>query len=246
MRTKAYHVFEQKIIYFDDDIDLIDVIRIGILAGELTDKKSQTVLKGIDPAKHTHIARRKNADGSRRLLINHLRQTLYSSYVKDVYEEVTAYLRKILEKAAENGFDAGRLIGDHSSKFDAKAILAAGNWKSVALLITDSVFQALEAERSTLKLFEKMSNKLALDIDKNLISIALPYLEVRHYLVHADGKLPLQFSQEHTHIPVDNKGYVQLNFAFVDGLRTSVKNLIKDYDKKIIAANLLKDEDTQR
>lgn len=242
MRTKAYHAFESNIIYFDDDIDLIDVIRSSILNDDLTDGTSKYVLKNIDPVKHAHIKRRKNSAGSRELLINHLRQTVYSSYVKDIYEEVTQYLRLILEKAAENGFDAGRIIGEHSTKFDAKAILAAGDWKSVARLVTDSVFQTLEAEKSTLKLFEKISNKLALGIDEILINNALPYLEVRHYLVHADGAIPRKFQMDNPGIRVVS-GFIRLDYDFVRGLRDSTKLLIKTYDESIVAANLLKAEE---
>lgn len=245
MRTKAYHAFEQKLIYFDDDIDLIEVIRISVSKGDLSSAESMHALLRINPDKHKHIARRKNSDGSRKALINHLRQTLYSSYVKDVYEEATHYLRTILEKSAENGFDAGRLIGEHSGKFDAKAILAAGTWEAVARLITDSVFQTLESEKSTLKLFEKMSSKLALDIDEELIKKALPYLEVRHYLVHADGLLPKQFAKDNPNISVDKKDHIQLDYKFICGLRESVRRLIKEFDEKIMGANLLKHEDTQ-
>jgi len=244
MRTKAYHAFEQKIIYFDDDIALIDVLRESVLKGDLTDAGSKFVLKNIDPIKHEHLKRRKNSEGSRKLLINHLRQTVYSSYVKDLYEEVTHYLRAILEKSAENGFDAGRIIGEHSTKFDAKAILAIGNWESVAKLIADSVFQALEAEKSTLKLFEKISNKLALGIDNNLIEAALPYLEVRHYLVHADGKAPDDFKHKYPGIPIKD-GYFQLSYTFVSNLKNTTKALIKSYDEAVVAANLLKAADLQ-
>ncbi|TOH21910.1 hypothetical protein, partial [Vibrio parahaemolyticus] len=68
-----------------------------------------------------------------------------SAYVKDVYEEVTAYLKTILELAAQNGFEAGRLIGEHSFKINAKEVLEAGSWEYMANLISDSVFQSLEA-----------------------------------------------------------------------------------------------------
>lgn len=242
MRTEAYHSFESKLFYFDDDIDLIEVLRLGILNGDLTDKNSKHVLKNIDPAKHSHIKRRKNADGSRELLANHLRQTVYSSYVKDIYEEVTQYLKCILEKAAENGFDAGRLIGEHSTKLDAKVVLTAGTWENIARLITDSVFQSLEAEKSTLKIIEKISTKLALGVDENLISRALPYLEVRHFLVHADGKIPDQFKNEYPQIKI-KEDHVKLDYKFVSEFRDAIKMLIKEFDEKIIAANLLKPQD---
>lgn len=239
MKTKAYQAFHTKVIYFDDDIDLIEVIRLSILNGDLTDPTTQFALKNIDPSVHIHLKRRKNSDGSRSLIANHLRQTVYSSYVKDVYEEVTQYLRTILVQAAENGFDAGRLIGEHSTKIDAKVVLAAGNWKDVARLIADSVFQALEAEKSTLKLLNKISTKLALGVDQNLIDAALPFLEVRHFLVHTDGKVPTEFTRDNPQIPV-KAGYLKIDYKFVDKLRNAVKKLMREFDERVVLANILK------
>lgn len=244
MRTKAYHAFEQKLIYFDDDLDLIDVLRTGVINGDLTDTGSRSLLKNVDPLKHTHIARRKNVDTSRTQVINHLRGTLYAGYIKDVYEEVTHYLRAVLKKAAVNGFDAGRIIGEHSCKFDARTILAAGNWNAVAALVADSVFQSLEAEQSTLKLLQKVSNKLALGVDPALIDAALPYLEVRHFLVHTDGLLPAEFIAQNPFIST-RKSYIQLDFKFVNGMREAIKKLVKDFDDKVVAADLLHPADLQ-
>lgn len=241
MRTKAYHSFETKLFFFNDDIDLVEVVRLSIINGDLTDKGSRYALKNIDPSKHVHIKRRRNLDSTREQLVNHLRQTVYSSYVKDIYEEVTHYLRSILEGAAANGFDAGRLIGEHSTKIDAKAVLGAGTWESIAKLIADSVFQSLESEQSTLKLIEKISTKLALGVDQSLIVKALPYLEVRHFLVHADGKLSEKFKREYPHIKV-KQGYVKLDYGFVGEFRAVIENLIKDFDEKILAANILKSD----
>jgi len=244
VRTKAFHAFEQKLIYFEDDIELIDVLRTSIINGDLTDN-SKHVLKNIDETIHKHIKRRKNSDGSRKLLANHLRATLYSSYVKDVYEELTQYLRTILVQSAENGFDAGRIIGEHSFKVDAKSILEMGNWDNVANLITNSVFRNLESEKSTLKLIDKISKKLALNIDVNLIEAAIPYLESRHFLVHTDGIVDAEFKRKHPGIKTNQKGCIQLNSQFIYKLRDSVKALVSAFDKKIISTNLLKECETQ-
>lgn len=65
LRSKAYHAFTQKLSYFDDDLELMDVLHKAVISGDLTDQGSQHVLKHVDPAEHTHIARRKNSDGSR-------------------------------------------------------------------------------------------------------------------------------------------------------------------------------------
>lgn len=40
-------------------------------------------------------------------------------------------------------------------------------------------------------------------------------------------------------------GYVVLNFAFIEGLRSTVKALVAEYDKEVISGNLLRAEDTQ-
>lgn len=82
---------------------MIDFIRSSVINEELTDEASKYVLKNVDPAKCEHISRQKNSSGSRKIIINHLRTTLFSSYVKDICEEVTHYLRTIIEKSVENG-----------------------------------------------------------------------------------------------------------------------------------------------
>jgi hypothetical protein len=245
MRTKAFHAFEQKLSYFNDDIELIDIIRSSVIQGDLSSESSQNILNAIDPMKHPHLQRRKNSEGSRKLIINHLRATLYSSYVKDVYEEVTHYLKTILEKAAQNGFQAGRIIGEHSFKIDAKEILETGSWESITKLIADSVFQSLENERSTLQLLKKIKTKLSLDVDEILIDNALPYLEVRHCLVHRNGKPSPDFIDKYPHIRIDKKGYIALDISFIYNLRDSVNNLVAAYDNSVISSNLLKPEDTQ-
>ncbi len=139
---------------------------------------------------------------------------------------------------------AHRIVGEHSFKVDVKTILELGSWERVCRLVTESVFQSLESEKSTLKLLEKMASKLALDIDQNLINTALPYLEIRHFLVHTDGKLSSDYMTLHPHIP-SKKGYIELNYAFINGVRLSVKALMADYDKEVIARGLLKAEDLQ-
>lgn len=245
MKSKAYHALQSKLSYFDDDIELIDVLRKGVESDDLTDPQSNHVLKHIDPSKHKHITRRRNSPGSRKLLMNHLRASVYSSYVKDVYEEVTHYLRTILRQASLNGFNAGRIVGEHSFKVDAKTVLQLGSWDAVCTMVTESVFQFLEAEKSTIKLLEKMANKLALKLDQSLLDAALPYLEIRHFLVHTDGKVSHEFSAQHPHISLDADGYVVLNYSFITGFRNAVKALMAAFDQEVISTNLLRTEDLQ-
>lgn len=243
MKSKACHAFQQKLSYFDDDIELVDVLRTGVLEGNLTDPASNNLLRHVDPSRHTHIARRRNSDGSRKNTINHLRSSIYSSYIKDVYEEVTQYLKSILKQASINGFNSGRIIGEHSFKMDAKSVLELGDWNSVCRMVSDSVFQNLESERSTLNLFKKIATKLNLIVDDHYINDALPYLEIRHFLVHTDGKPSQDFIAKYPHIRRRSNGYILLDYSLICSTRDSIKTLISVYDQEVIVKDLLRAED---
>lgn len=243
MKSKAFHAFEQRLHYFNDDLDLIDVLRVCVLSEELTDTNSNKVLKNVDENIHKHLSRRANKAGSRQLIIDHLRNTLHAAYIKDIYEEVTEYLKKMLTSAAREGIKPDRIIGEHGFKKDAKEILAAGNWENIVQMISDSIFQSLEAERSTLSLLQKISNKLALHVEQGKIDNALPYLEIRHFLVHTNGKVPRKFQEKYLTIVCDAKNYVNLDREFIKNFASAVHELIYEYDQKIIAARMLRDED---
>lgn len=148
------------------------------------------------------------------------------------------------EQAAEKGFDAGRLIGEHNFKIDAKDDLEAGGWEYITQKIADSVFQALEAEKSTLKLLEKVAKKLGLGVDKALITAALPYLEIRHLLVHADGKASDEYKQKYPTIRLKNDR-VFINYVFLTRMRTAVKAMMEDFDKNVIAKDIVDAKYTQ-
>jgi len=244
MKSKIFHAFTQKLHYFDDDIELIDAIRICVINGDLSDPSGSNVLRSVDPAKHPHLVRRQNSDGSRKNVINHLRATVYSSYVKDVYEEVTHYLRSILKQASLNKFDSGRIIGEHAFKLDAKKILEMGSWENICEHVSDSVFQSLESERSTLKLVSKTAIKLGLSISQKSLDEAIPFLEVRHFLVHSDGRLSNEFMAKNPSIK-STKSVVDLDYSFISNLRTKVMTLISEFDAQVISVNLLKPEDLQ-
>lgn len=243
LKSKAFYAFTMKLNYFNDDIEVIDVLRTAVIKGDLTDPISNRLLKYVDPTQHQHIARRKNSDGSRRNVINHLRSSIYSSYIKDLYEEVADYMKLILEQASRNGFCSGRIIGEHTFKMDAKSILDLGTWENVCRSVTDSVFQSLEAEKSTVGILNKMAKKLALDVDQQIIETAVPYLELRHFLVHANGKLSSDYLNKYPNIPKTRDGFVELTYTLICNTRDSIKALVSAYDAEVISKGLLGKDD---
>ena len=89
MTTKPFYAFKMRIDKFDDDIEFIDVLRDSVKNGDLSPQGGNLVFSRVQEDRHTHLARRNNSDHSRKLVVNHLRKSVYSSYVKDIYEELT-------------------------------------------------------------------------------------------------------------------------------------------------------------
>lgn len=240
--TKAYHSFQQKMIYFSDDIELIDFIRLAVGGGALSDSSSEFVFSNLNPKKYTNLSRRKNSSGSRELLLNHLRQSVYGSYIKDVYEEVTTYFKEIMYAYFKCDINSPRVIGEHSIKIDSKALLALGDWDSVCHFVANSIFQSIESERSTIELLNKIKNKIGINIEQKIIDNAIPYLQVRHFLVHADGVLSEDFIAKYPMIGHTTNNNVLLNYKFYLHFKKHITTLLQSFDEKIIEQHVLLDE----
>jgi len=242
LKTKAYQSFKGKLDYFDDDLDFIDILAINVTKNTLTEQNSNFIFKNLNPEKHIHLSRRQNKPTSRKQVMAHLKATVYAAYVKDIYEELTHYLQKVLSDFAISHADGKRLVGDHSTNIDAATILSLGSWENICRYVSKKVFQALENERSTKKLIDKMAKKLNLQISQTIFNDALPYLEVRHCLVHSDGKADNDFIKDFPDIQLDTKGFIILNFSFIREFRKRVHNLVLEFDAKILAADLLENK----
>ncbi len=238
MNSKALNAFKDRVDKLDDDIDLVDVLSTAIVKGDLSSADSETVLKRINPQKHVHLSRRQNSAGSRTLISNHLRNTVHASYVKTVYECFSTYLRRILVEASQSGFDIDRLVGENNLDFKARDILKSGSWDQIRKEISNTIFRRLEQERSTAKLIEKMVSKLDLSINVNLISAALPYLEVRHILVHRGGTPDQKFRDENPSMRLQNNK-IDLRFEFITEFRKAISELIVGFDQAVLEKGFL-------
>jgi len=114
MLSKAFHAFCRRLDNFKDDLELIDILKMNIESGELKDQHSKYIFKRLDPIKHSHLIRHVNNNHTRKLIINHLRQTVYSAYIKDIYEEVSIYLKKIILCASRKIINPERFVGNHN------------------------------------------------------------------------------------------------------------------------------------
>lgn len=231
MQSKGYKRFCDRLHYYMIDCEVADVMLINkeTIAGE-----DDLIFASVTRASHPKLSNRSNLADSRSLIIRHLCNSIQVSFIKEMYEEVTEYMRYVLKEAALNGAEPGRLLGEHNIKVQANDILSKENYIDVVAFITSNVLQSLENERSTLDLLKKVSRKLDLEIDEDLINDALPYLEIRHIFVHSDGKPSQDFRNKYPFIRLRSNGRIELSLGVVRTAFLNVNNMIKEYDRKMI------------
>lgn len=235
MKSKGYQRFYTRLDYFRLDREVADIFvkNKELLAGE------GKIFKGITYSGHPLLYARDNTEGSRNIVVKHLRNTIYVSFVKEIYEEVTEYIRYILHQAALNGADTNRLLGEHNVSMKANDILSKASKDEIVQLITDQMFQQLENERSTMTLIQKIKNKLGLNIEQGIIDAALPFLECRHIFVHSDGKPTQEFLDKHPNIRIDAKGRVNLTAEFLTKGFNAVNKLLLSIDMEMLRLNYI-------
>lgn len=246
MKTKSHIRFLSRAAHLDVDIELADVLKISIQAGMLSTDATQRIFDKVSPQQHPRLSARANTSESRRLAANHLKATLCEAFIKNIYEDATQYLLEILTAAAKKGLDPNRLIGEHKVSFEANEVLKAGSWDKVVSMVAQSVFRKLENEKGTKNLLEKMNTKLNLGVPQATIDAALPYLEVRHLLVHADGKADQKFCDSFPAIGAIAGKKLKLDYTLLQQARVSICELVNAYDQKVVAGNVVLSNELQR
>ena len=242
MKSKGYLRFMNRIHFFAVDHEVMDVIKINSdkLAGE--DHIFLNVTKSGHPKLYNHT----NNQGTRDKLINHLRNTLYVSFIKELYEEVTEYMRYILFHGAKAAPNKQRFVGEHRVTFKANDILTAGDHDAIIKMVVDDIYQSLEAEKSTVDLLNKTKSKLDLTVDNTIIEEALPYLLLRHIFVHSDGKPNQEFQTKYPQINFKNvKGRIILSKKLLKDARIKIERMIHTFDNEMITKGYFPSEELQ-
>ncbi len=223
----GYNRFKQRMDYFLIDHEFAELI----VENKEFIKGEDTVFRSVNPINYPLLLSKKACAQSRTIVVEHLRRTIYISFIKDLYEEVTEYLQYILLEGANSGVDAKRIVEGQQLTMTLDEILTAVYNNELNQIIIGKIFQDLDRQKSTTKLIDRIIKKLGLNIEKQLLKNALPYLNLRHVLVHDDGKPKKIFLQEYPQFTIRNAR------IHIDA------NLIKDAYKKVNALVLALDNE---
>lgn len=237
--SKCLITFKNKMSHFNADLDFIDILSTSIENGDYSNEEE--LFPGSSDEKYTTLSSYKVGDQNRRLVVNHLKSTLYTAYIKDLYEEFSIYLKGIMKEVYSNArVTPERLSGEHKVTLSSVDILQHLQKGDLADMVIDGIFQSLEGERSTIGLITKFHKKIGIDIDQLLVDNAIYYLEIRHKLVHTDGYADEEFKKAHELLNYTSNSKIKLDYCTICQAYEAVFNLVSDMDSKIISAGLAK------
>ncbi|WP_156399299.1 hypothetical protein [Methylobacterium sp. Leaf466] len=241
MATKAHHRFVQRIETYNNDLELCDLLVRQFLAMPNSNTTVAALLSST-PQRHAHLGRTTNTKKSREVLGNHLKTTIHGSFIKDIFEDFSAFLSDTMTRAAMKGIDPDRFIGNVKIEIHVADLLKTGNWDDAVKMISDALFRKLENERNTRDLITKASIRLDLQLNAATLDAAMPYLDARHMLVHQDGKADDKYRRDYVAVPLRNNK-IMLDDAFVVEARRTVMELAAHFDQCVIQANLVRPQD---
>lgn len=236
--SKAYETFKNKVFHFDDDIEFTDILYTTIKNTQSENEERLFTYQDIQ--KHPNISRFSVCQANRLMVIRHLKSTISSAYIKEVYEELTIYLRSIILEAYQNAtVDPARIIGEHRINMSAVDVLSGINDGTLAQNVIDHMFQVLENERSTIALINKTCAKLGITVDNTVIDEAVYYLEIRHKLVHTDGLADENFKTSHPTLRYTRGNYIDLTYQTLQLAREKILRLVEAMDTDALSKNII-------
>jgi hypothetical protein len=235
MKTKYLVRFLNRAARFDVDIEIVDALALAVRRGLLNAPMGGYVLSTVSRKQHPRLAAQLVSDQNRLLNMTHLKSTVHSSYLKDLYEDVSAYLAELLIGATRNGLAPKRLIGGHAMSFEANQLLDCNSIDDVCRLVSDALFRKLEQERSTIKLLTSLNAKLDLCVPERVIQDSLPYLEIRHLLVHRDGVADQSYCDRFPSMMFLPGKKIRLSHGLVRSARERITVLVESFDSCAVA-----------
>ena len=245
MKTKHLVKFLNNSSHLDTDLEFIEIINLINNDGRFKQDESNYIFDFVNPQVHKKLSSRANSDQARRLAMNHLKNTVRTAFIKRLYETTTIYFRDILKSATQKGMNADKLIGEHSISLTSRDLLKIGDYDKIIEKISNSIFRQLENEKDTKKLIDKLDKKLGLAIGNEIISNALPYLEIRHLLVHNGGNADKDFCDTFPFIEAEEGKVIKLTTELINNARNALITLIKEFDKKIVEKELINQTELQ-
>lgn len=239
--SKGFRRFKSRIEYFQEDLELAAVILKNqeSLAGD------NSIFKNVSKTYQPKLFKRQNSSNSRVVVLRHLQNTIFVSFIKDMYEEVLIYCAYATDCAAQTSPNAQRLVGEQNYNFTANDILSKKDRKEIVSFVIEKVFRGIENKKDTLLLVSALNDRLNLGVNKETIGNAMPYLEARHKFIHSDGRADEKYRSMYPKMELTKDGYIKLNRRVIHKATAAITKLVCEYEEAMTRNKLYPNEEYQ-
>ncbi|WP_368175946.1 hypothetical protein [Aeromonas sp. s1(2024)] len=236
VESKPLQKLRNRIEQEKQNLQILDVALLG--AHKISAKESGSLAKvlGYDESKYDqlHIP----ANQSPRLLAQ-AKNANYKAAIINLYSLWTDYMRGILALLYET--NPHQIAQKSPGEIKYSEIISLGDYESIKMKICDNVFRALENERSTSKLLDKIIRHTNISIKNDIKTNALAYLEMRHLFIHNSGRVDAKFKKNYgSAIDCTIDWKLPTRFFIVENAFNAVILLCQEVDKSLLSGNYIK------
>lgn len=174
-------------------------------------------------------------------IYNYCRSKNTHSAIVELYTYFSEYMRDILQEIYKA--DPMQVVGK-SQKLLNLTFAELAKYKTLDDLhkkMTEDVFRNIENERSTIKLIDKILHGTGAQINKADKDSILPYLEMRHLIIHNNGKIDAEFEGKYgLALSLKAGDKVPSKFSNADTAIKNVSAFIKKMDSELTRMNLVR------
>ncbi len=204
---------------------------------------AQNIKKNIDealPIDCSNYSRLNHPAKKRARIYNYCRAKNSHSAIVEIYGYFSEYMRDILKEIYQK--DPMQVVGK-SQKLLNMTFADLAKLNSLSDLherMVEDVFRSLENERSTIKLIDKILAGTGVNLSDADKSLVLPYLEMRHLIIHNNGKVDSEFEGKYgAALKMKAGEKVPSVFPNAEAAIKSVRVFIKKIDAELIRMKLV-------
>ena len=243
--TKSWQIFDGKMRNLKQHLQLMDLALTqakkvcdskkaenGTIAAALTSNTRQYLQLNI-PNNANEINR----------VVAFSRKKLNEQAVIELYRLFSDYLFNTIRDLSHN--TPNKLLEVINAKDDRslsyKELIELGNYDAILEKMAQKVYRALENQRSTPKLLDKILSITNIDINNEIKKEALLYLQIRHLIIHNNSKADDDFinlnDNDIVRIKADKS--ISFTYALTNKAITTVFKLCKMLDDKLIEKGIV-------
>lgn len=238
--SKTHQRFRSKAQYLEMYLEAMDAAArvTSNLLGHV-----ENIEKNIDealPINCSKYSRLNHPTKDRARIYNYCRAKNSHSAIVEIYGYFSEYMRDILKEIyKKNPMHVVR----KSQKLLNMTFADLAKFNTLSDLhekMVDDVFRSLENERSTMKLIEKILSGTGVNISASDKKSVLPYLEMRHLIIHNNGKIDTEFEGKYgATLNVKAGEKVPTVFRNAEAAIKSVRAFMKKIDNELVRMKLV-------